>query len=337
VSISSAVKEPFRARSAKNVFEEIDRAYNLGIRHFNFEDDNISMNPNFESLLDLIIENLVNRGARIKVSFMNGVRSNNLNRDILDKLIRCGLTHLDLSLVSKKTSLKENLRRRESSRDIFSISNYLAKRGIPSSVHFIVGLPTQRFGDCLRDVLYLSAKRVFLGPSIFYPVIESDLFRELKKLYQIKEEDYSYFRSSCAYFEEGFARDGIFSIVYLSRIINFIKEVIDRFNLDQDSFMSWIEACFGKLEILDNKIISPQKVDEYSLGAVILRKLLSEFALFRVILRRDKNNYVYKLIREDFFPSGVLEPLLKKGILIRGVIGAHQIRLQGACFAPCIP
>jgi hypothetical protein len=232
--------------------------------------------------------------------------------------------------VSKKRSLKWKLGRSESTRNIFQITNYVANKKVPSFVHFIVGLPGQKFKDCLDDVLYLSAKRVFLGPSIFYPVIESDLFGELKKLYQIKEEDYIYFRSSCAYFDKSISRDGIFSIVYMSRIINFIKEVIDKFNLDENNFMNWIESCCRKVKISDTKVVFPEKIDEYSLGAVILRKMLYENTLFRVAFYRNGNEYVYELIKEDFLPFKVIRYLLKKGITIRGVVTPHRIRLQGA-------
>ena len=324
-----AIKEPFRYRKAENVFGEIEICYNLGIRHFNFEDDNINLNPQFEKLLDLIIDNLVDKGKSIRISFMNGLMSKNLNFSILNKLKKCGLTHVDFSLVTRKKSLIKYLNRCQEKK-IFSFSSYLADRNIYPFVHFIVGLPHQKFEECFEDVSFLAGKRVFLGPSIFYPVMESSLFKEISSVYQIREEDYIYFRSSCAYFEKDMKRDEIFFIFYICRVINFIKGVIDKFMLSNHDFLSWVEKTTFSVKLSEGKIVFSEKLDKYTLGAVIIRELLTQEALFRIVLEKKKGVYVYKLIREEFISSQLIKTFLQKVRNICGVKNPSFVQLQGA-------
>ncbi len=324
-----AIREPFRYRKAENVFGEIEICYSLGIRHFNFEDDNINLNPQFERLLDLIIDSLVDKGKSIRISFMNGLMSKNLNFSILNKLKKCGLTHVDFSLVTRKKSLMKYLNRCQEKK-ILPFSSYLADRDIYPFIHFIVGLPRQKFEECLKDVSFLAGKRVFLGPSIFYLVPESELFKELFPISRIREEDYIYFRSSCAYFEKDMKRDEIFFIFYICRIINFIKEVIDKFMLSNYDFLSWIERVTSTVKVFRDKIVSYEKLDKYTLGAIIIKELLTQETLFRIVLEKKKEMYIYKLIKEEFIPSQFIRTFLQKVRSICGVKNPFSVQLQGA-------
>ena len=278
------IRERFRYRKAENVFKEIEDCFSLGIRHFNFEDDNINLNLEFEKLLDILIENF---SKKIKISFMNGLLPINLNKSLQDKLIKCNLTHIDFSLAS----VNEKYYKR-----IFSISNKFAKYNIPSTVHFIVGMPEQSIKDLIFTIKLLSKERVFLGPSIFYPVIESPLFNRIKKY---TKENYKFFRSSCAYFDKDIKRDDIFLVFYISRIINFIKKILDKFNLDNNNF-------YGLL----NKIEEDKNKDKDYLGMILLKKILKENKIFRI----DSSKFIEidssKFIEEEFINKKLLQQIL---------------------------
>lgn len=321
-----AIKTPFRKRKVENILSEIEEAYRLGIRHFNFEDDNINLHPEFEKLLDLLLENFIKKGKKIRISFMNGVMGS-FNKNILEKLIKCGLTHLDLSLVTAKKDLRRKVKRDEKKRDIFHVASYLSKRKIPVYVHFIIGLPQQKFKDALKDIIYLSKKNVFLGPSIFYPVIESELFAELKKNCGIKEEDFIYFRSSCAYFDKDIPRDYIFLLLYLSRIINFIKEVMDKFNFNEKEFLNWLNKVGERFIIKNDCLITFQKLNRFNLGAVLLRKVIGENMIYRVIIKKRKVSYEYKLVKENFIFKNILKKIFQKGIVIKAPINGKSLEL----------
>jgi sulfatase maturation enzyme AslB (radical SAM superfamily) len=320
-----AIKEKFRKRSAQNVFREIRYCYDLGIRHFNFEDDNINLNPEFEKILDLIIKDFE---KKIKVSFMNGLLSLRLSNHIREKLIKSGITHLDLSLVSSQKILREGLRRKEQKKGIFSLVNWMAEKRIATTVHFITAFPYQEFRDALRDLKYLAEKKVFLGISIFYPVIESGLFRELKRRFSVQEKDYAFFRSSCAYFDRFMSRDEVFFIFYLSRIINFLKELIDKFSLKENSFYPFLQTVTNDFNITNNALVMEKKLSRSTLGVILLRKLLEEAKAFRVEEYREDNRFYYLFIEESFISFKNLRRVFKT-LKVKGVSSDSFIKIKG--------
>ncbi|MCM8831483.1 MAG: B12-binding domain-containing radical SAM protein [Candidatus Omnitrophica bacterium] len=310
-----AIREKFRYRSADNILEEMKYCFSLGIRHFNFEDDNINCNPEFEKLLDLLI---LNFSGQIKISFMNGLMSFGLKK-LLPKLLKANLTHIDFSIVTSNKNLSYKANRKENIKDIFYLSKQLAKHNIKSTVHFIVGLPDQTYKDALADLKILAKNTTFLGPSIFYPVIESPYFIELKK-FGISIGDYKFFRSSCAYFDKSLSKDQIFSIFYFARIINFAKELIDKFSLREETFFKFLEKITKKYRIIDNKIISETPIEKTILGIILLNRLLKENKIFYLEEKRQHNNFVYTFKTEDFIDWKKLKKLIKI-LKIRGFSG----------------
>jgi radical SAM superfamily enzyme YgiQ (UPF0313 family) len=313
-----AIKEKFRYRSAENVFEEIKYCFELGIRHINFEDDNINLNPQFERLLDLIIKNFE---GEIKISFMNGLLAYGLTPSLRKKLIKAGLTHIDFSLVSSKKRLRKRLNRIEEVKDIVSCTNYMTKHNIPVNIHFIVGFPGQNFKDAIEDIKFLSRKRAILGPSIFYPVVESKLFEELKDKFSLKETDYKFFRSSCAYFNKDMSYQDMFFIFYLSRVINFIKKIIDlKFSLNRRNFLKFLKDKTEGLYFEKEKVIAQHKLDKFTLGIIVLNKLLKEKKFFRVEEKKCGNKFIYSFFEEKFVPSSKLSKILGN-LCIKGLSG----------------
>ncbi|MDP2923407.1 MAG: cobalamin-dependent protein [Candidatus Omnitrophota bacterium] len=321
-----AIGEKFRSRSAKNIFQEIEHCFTLGIRHFNFEDDNINLNPEFERILDLLIANFA---GKIKVSFMNGLLALGLSRRLCAKLVKAGLTHIDLSLVSTKLALVRQTKRQEETKKIFSLAKYLTKYNIATTVHFIVALPYQSFTDCLSDLKLLAKKSLFLGQSIFYPVIESGFFRELKEKFSVKVDDYAFFRSSCAYFDKFMSRDKIFFVFYLSRVINFIKELIDMFSLKNSNFHSFLKEREEKFNIIDNILVSTKKIDRLSLGIILLNRLFKENKIFRVQEQKKDSGFHYFFQEEGFIGEKSLRRLIH-ALTVKGLFSKASIKIKRA-------
>jgi hypothetical protein len=251
---------------------------------------------------------------------MNGLLTHRLSLPLRKKLIKAGIIHLDFSLVSSKRELREKLRRKEETKKILSFANFMAKNKIPTTVHFIVGFPNQSFKEAIKDVKFLSKQRVFLGPSIFYPVIESELFEELKNKFSIKENDYQFFRSSCVYFDKSISRNQIFFIFYLSRIINFIKKIVDAFSLNQDNFFTFLERKISFYSLKDNTLVSSKKIDKLILGIIILVRLLKEKKIFRVEEKKENNKFIYSFLEEDFINSFQIEKFFKN-LFLRSLEG----------------
>jgi radical SAM superfamily enzyme YgiQ (UPF0313 family) len=321
-----AISECLRYRSASNIIEEIRSCFDLGIRHFNFEDDNINLSPEFEKLLDLIIENF---SGKIKVSFMNGLLTRGLKASMRQKLVKAGLTHIDLALVSAKPALRRYTKRNEVIKDITAVSNFMAKHKIAATVHFIVSLPYQRARDCLADIKFLAKRRLFLGPSVFYPVIESVFFKELKEKFAVKSGDYAFFRSSCAYFDRFMPRDEIFYAFYLCRMLNFIKELLDKFSLKSRNLCAFLESEAKKYNINNDILITAKKVDRLNLGIIILARLLRENKFFRVEEKQKEGRFYYIFKAEGFMPAAKLKRTLFS-LEISGVFSKAMLKIKEA-------
>ena len=307
-----AIKEPFRFRSADNVLREIEYCYLLGIRHFNFEDDNINLNPELERILDKLIQRFE---GKIKISFMNGLLSLGLNK-IKEKLIKAGLTHLDLSIASSSVALRKKMKRIENTKSIFSLADFMARNRIPTTVHFIIAYPKQVFKDAVRDIKLLASKKVILGASIFYPAIEADAFGSLN----FGLGNYKSFRSSTACFDKYILRDRIFLIFYFSRIVNFIKELIGKFYIKQVSLNSLLTKQLGKLSHSNGQLSSDVKLDRITLGMLLLKKMIVEKSIYRLEEKRVQDGFIYRFIKEEFFnPDDV--KLILTNLAVKGLNG----------------
>ena len=310
-----AILEPFRYRKAENVIKEIEDCFSLGIRHFNFEDDNINLNPEFEKIIDKIIEKFNNK---IKISFMNGLLSLGISRRLGEKLIRVGLTHLDLSIASSNRRIRAKLGRSELPLNVSRLAAFMARRKVKTTVHFIVGLPDQAFKDILRDIRFLSARPLMLGPSIFYPVIESRLFAELKRKFLIKKESYQFFRSSVAFFDKAISRDRIFLIFYVSRVINFIKGLLDDKGVKNNDIAGLLQKKLNDFHLENNIIEAKTRFDRITLGEIVLRELLERGKLYRVRQLKVNKSFRYIFDEEKYILAADIKRILH-GLKIKGI------------------
>ncbi|MFH1876533.1 MAG: radical SAM protein [Candidatus Omnitrophota bacterium] len=291
-----AIQERFRARPASSVIEEIRACYDLGVRHFNFEDDTITHNPAFGEIL----EELGTRFTGIKISLMNGLLSHNLSGQLCKKLIRAGLTHLDFSLISSNHRLRRACSRLERPERIYSVARAMSRVGIDSTVHFIVGLPQQRFRDALKDLRLLAAEPVQLGQSIFYPVIESPMFENLQDTFGINESDFEFFRSSAAFFDKALSRDELFTVFYYSRVINFVKNIIEERSLGTRSFAALLGRVRRLYRVEHSFLHAATALDRQMLGIILLGKVLEHGVIFRAHTVRAGSQLGYRLTREEF-------------------------------------
>ncbi|MFH1692397.1 MAG: cobalamin-dependent protein [Candidatus Omnitrophota bacterium] len=312
-----AITGPFRYRRAEGVLQEIEDCYSLGIRHFNFEDDNMNLNPEFEKVLDGLIDRF--RGE-VKISFMNGLLSLNLLGRLKTKLIDAGLTHLDLSIASSNKDLRKKINRKESVKDLSFLADYMSKRAIVPTVHYIVGFPDQKIAQAVRDIRFLATKPVILGPSIFYPVIESQMFERLNRDFLFVPQNYSFFRSSVASFDKHIGRDRIFLLFYAARIINYIKELCDEHVLQETCLSDVLKKNARYFRIKGEKLIFREKPNRFLLGVVLLKLLLKEYNIYSIRKEASSKGFLYHIKKEEFVEPLVLKRVLSR-LVVRGVGG----------------
>lgn len=221
---------PFRKRSLKSLEKEIEILKKEKIEFLSLEDEVLGYDKcHFKELLNLF------KGKNFKLSCMNGIYPGVLEKEILNEMIEAGFKKLNLSLVdiSKKTLIIEDRKIYLEDEKLKLIENY----PFLIEIHFIIGLPGQRIEDIIEIFLYLIEKRNLIAPSVYYLAPFS---KDFKKYY--KGEDFKYFRSSALKSpNKSFSQRIIYTILIISRFINYLKKAIDLFeikNLDELLFLT---------------------------------------------------------------------------------------------------
>jgi hypothetical protein len=141
----------------------------------------------------------------------------------------------------------------------------------------------------------------------------------LKKNYSLNEKDYAFFRSSCAYFDKFMSRDQIYLIFCLSRIINFIKVLIDKFSPNEKKFSRFISERTKKFNLTANALSSAEKISRLDLGLIILEKLIKEQKIYKVRVAAKDGQFCYAFEVEPFVAPVLLKKFLSR-LKISGVL-----------------
>jgi len=229
------IKAPFRKRALISLEEEIEYLERENIKSISLEDELLGFDENFfKEVLNLF------KGKGFKLYCMNGIYLGVLKKDLIEEMFKAGFKKLNLSFVdiSQKT-LKEE---RRSFSNFFEKFKEIENFPLNYEVHYIIGLPNQKVEDVLELMVYLAGLRVLLAPSAYY---FAPLSLDFKKYY--KGEDFNTFRSSTLNSPNlEFSKNVIYTLLVLSRFINFIKMAIDRFEIKK--FEDLIEIANSEIE-----------------------------------------------------------------------------------------
>jgi anaerobic magnesium-protoporphyrin IX monomethyl ester cyclase len=179
----------FRARSVKNIVDEIDMLVNkFGIRELHFMDDNLSTNR--KRILDLCVE-LKKRNYPIRYEISNGIRADMVNDEILTALRSIGLVNIGFGVESGNEEILR-IAKKGISKDQVRKSMKIAKKiGFETWAFFIIGLYKET-GRTIQDTIDFAieldpdfAKFLILKP---YP--GSEIFQQLSDEGLIDSCDY---------------------------------------------------------------------------------------------------------------------------------------------------
>ncbi len=225
-SIGASSPVSYRQRSVASVIREIDAAvgqYSVGF--IDFEDENLSLDRNW--FLKLLVE-IITRfdGKPPELRAMNGLLPSSLDEQVIAAMQAAGFRTLNLSL---GTTAKAQLKRfcRPDVRRAFERALELARiYDLQAVGYIIVGAPFQKAADSLEDLLYLAARRVLAGTSVFYPSPGSKDYMLCASL-GLLPRSFGCMRSSALPLSHATTRKESVTLLRLSRIINFIKSLID--------------------------------------------------------------------------------------------------------------
>jgi radical SAM superfamily enzyme YgiQ (UPF0313 family) len=131
----------FRAHSAERVVAELEYLNTrFGLTDFEFYDDTFNFDKDrARKICDLILE----KGLKINLYFPNGLRSDRLEKDIVEKLAKAGTKVMCFAIETVSERLQKLLRRNLKFENITSMIEVAVKNGIHAEGFFMLGHPTE--------------------------------------------------------------------------------------------------------------------------------------------------------------------------------------------------
>ena len=226
-SMRSSPDQPYVRRSVDSVLAEIKQAADQNAALFiDFEDENLSLDRRwFLSLLQQIQRNF--GGTTLELRAMNGLFPPSLDEELICAMAEAGFTALNLSLGSAVGQQTRKFQRPDVRRAFDRALALAAKYNLMAVGYVIAGAPDQKAEHSLEDLLYLAARRVLAGVSIYYPVPATPDFQRCIDLGVLPDKT-TLMRSSTFPVDHSTTREEAVTILRLARIVNFMKSVLDQ-------------------------------------------------------------------------------------------------------------
>jgi len=147
---SHAMGRKWRPRSPENVVREIIwQVREFGVREICVYDDNFSLNrQRAEEICDLIIEEKLD----VSLQFSNGLRVDNLDADLLEKLKRAGTWLVGLAPEVGNPKIMKKIKKGFDHAQVIKIREECRKLGIKTFGFFMIGFPFENRID-IQDTI----------------------------------------------------------------------------------------------------------------------------------------------------------------------------------------
>ena len=227
-SVSAVFERGFRPRTPAAVCEEVLLRYGEGYRVIDFEDDNLAFDAGrFSQILEGLIDAVPS--ADLRLTAMNGICYQNLDREILLLMRRAGFKDLNLSLVTADPD-QARLNRRPHDVETFSrVVNLACRLGFRVVGYQILGLPGDSVSSMVDTMLFLARLPLLIGASPFYLAPGCEWCNQLQS--SPGRRSWTGARTTAMGWDSTeFGRPDIFTLFVTARILNFLKGV--RFSED---------------------------------------------------------------------------------------------------------
>ncbi|MDZ7724941.1 MAG: cobalamin-dependent protein [candidate division KSB1 bacterium] len=213
-SVSAMFGHKFRKRPVDHIIKEMEwNTVHKGIKAFNFEDDNITMDPGwFEQLLENILASRILSDSRLIA--LNGLYYKPLSQPIFEKMKRAGFEHIFLSFTQPPgTCIDDN---KKQVRDLIDRIRKAQKCGLHVHVFTIIGLPNQKLKEIKELFNLLESEKADIKPSVFYLAPGSDLYKN--RVVSENPINWNLLRSSAFLFEnENLRREQLLELCRTAR------------------------------------------------------------------------------------------------------------------------
>lgn len=179
-SVKLAWKRSWRARSAKNVVDEIEFLKDkYGYSEFLFVDDNSSVS---KARMHKICDEILKRKLNVKLATPTGIAIDTLDKEILTKMKKAGFYRLCFGIESGDMETQKIIKKRidlNKAKEIIAQAN---KLGFWTSGSFILGFPHETMGTIRATVEFAKSSNVDFA--VFYlltPQPETEVYNIFKQ------------------------------------------------------------------------------------------------------------------------------------------------------------
>jgi len=185
------IAKNYRARSASHVVDEIEYWYAKGIRIFNFDDDNFTLQK--KRVYEICDEIEARKLKKLFMRCSNGIRADKVDRDLLSRMKDVGFKEVCFGVDAGNNRTLKNIKKNESIETIERAVKDACDLGFFVQLFFIIGAPGETEED-IEDSLNFAQKypihRVYLNNPMPYPGTELfDIIKE-NNWFLIDPEDY---------------------------------------------------------------------------------------------------------------------------------------------------
>jgi len=155
----------FRARSALNVFGEIEKLYkNFNIKDFYFVDDNFNLD--YQRAID-IFDLIIDSGMKINIYLTNGIRGDAVDRAFIDKMVKAGVIWVTFSVEAASKRLQRFIKKFIDIKKITENIHYACEKNIMVNCCIMAGFPTETKEEALQTIEYLKQFKKIVIPMFF--------------------------------------------------------------------------------------------------------------------------------------------------------------------------
>lgn len=188
---ASLTRRKFRARSARNVVDEIEYWHNRGYREFDLQEDN----PTFDKkrMFEFCDEIEKRKLNDLVIMCGNGVRADKVDREILQRMRDVGFKRLGFGVEAGNNKVLKSIKKGETIEVIKKAIQEACDLGFFVSLFFIVGSPTETAQD-VQDSMDIALSYPISHVNFFnlIPLPQTELFNwvEENNYFLLKPEVY---------------------------------------------------------------------------------------------------------------------------------------------------
>ncbi len=162
----------WRARSAKNVVDEIEYVYKkYNQNHFSLNDDNLSLS---KSRTIEICKEIIDRGLNIQFETPNGLSIKTLDEEVVQWLVKAGLVRVSLAIESGSDYIRNKVMGKNLPKEkIYEVINIFKKfPEVYLRVFFIIGMPEdtkETLDETYEMIKKIDVDRVYIHNVVPFP------------------------------------------------------------------------------------------------------------------------------------------------------------------------